>query len=110
MSDNSHVPPQLHQAISDRINGMEVSRREQFASAMNKLSSHMASMTAEEREAFAVGIADLHRKTQNGEELSEEDLEAVSGGVAWGAIGAWVVENLDWQEFKKGIVDAWNET
>lgn len=110
MSDKIHMPQQLSQALSDRLNGMDEARREQFATAMNNLNAHMATMSVEERKAFAAGIADLHSKTQSGNALTEEDLEAVSGGAGWGAVAIWVVENLDWQEFKQGVVDAWNET
>lgn len=110
MSGKIEMPPRLREAISDRVNGMDPERRDQFAIAMNKLNAHLASMTEEERKAFAAGIEELGHRTQNGEELTEEDLEAVSGGVAWKVLSAWIVDNLDWTEFKKGVVDAWNET
>ena len=113
MVDNIYVPPQLKPSIRDRFDGMDPQRCERFSEAMNGLNAHLSSLTDEERTAFFNGIEELHNKTRNGEPLTAEDLEAVAGGAkgwGWAAVAGWVAENLDWQEFKQGVVDAWNET
>ena len=112
MLGNTQVPPQLKQSILDHFDGVDPQRCEQFSEAMSKLNAHLSSLTDEERAAFFKGIEELGEKTRNGEELTPEDLDAVAGGLGWGwaAFGEWVVENLDWQEFKRGVADAWNET